>query len=105
MIQKLKTKQEVREEMEREISRYLNSGGEINRVKQGVSGREDNSNLNQTIPFVEGEKQTRTPLTQTVKDLDERKHKKKTPPPAPVHRPRKKIIYDDFGEAIREIWE
>ncbi len=104
MIQKLKTKQEVREEMEREISQYLNGGGEINKVQQGMSGRENNSNLNQTIPFVEGEKQTRTPLTQTVKDLDERKSKKKTVTPA-VHKPRKKIIYDDFGEAIREIWE
>jgi len=104
MIQKLKTKQEVREEMEREISQYITGGGEINTVEQGLSGRENNSNLNQTIPFVEGEKQTRTPLTQTVKDLDERKNKKQAPTQT-AHKPRKKIIYDDFGEAIREVWE
>jgi hypothetical protein len=104
MIQKLKTKKEVREEMEREISQYLTGGGAINEVQQGISGRENNSNLNQTIPFIEGEKQTRTPLTETVKALDDRKNKKKAISSA-VHRPKKRIIYDDFGEPVREVWE
>jgi hypothetical protein len=105
MIQKLKTKKDVREEMEREISQYLTSGGAINEVQQGISGRENNSNLNQTIPFVEGEKQTRTPLTEEVKSLDERKNKKKSLASSPVYRPKKRIIYDDFGEPVREVWE
>ena len=78
MIQKLKTKKDVREEMEREISQYLTSGGAIDEIQQGISGRENNSNLNQTIPVVEGEKQTRTPLNEEVRSLDERKNKKKT---------------------------
>jgi hypothetical protein len=105
MIQKLKTKKDVREEMEREISQYLTSGGAINEIQQGISGRENNSNLNQTIPFVEGEKQTRTPLTEEVKSLDERKNKKKSLASSPVYRPKKRIIYDDFGEPVREVWE
>ncbi len=104
MIQKLKTKQEVRDEMEKEILDYLHSGGKIDQVLQGVSGREDNSNLNQTIPFNEGEKQTRTLLIETVKAIDERKQKKK-PAPLLKPKPQKRIIYDDFGEPIREIWE
>ena len=105
MIQKLKTKKDVREEMEREISQYLTSGGAIEEIQQGISGRENNSNLNQTIPFVEGEKQTRTPLTEEVKSLDERKNKKKSLTSSPVYRPKKRIIYDDFGEPVREVWE
>jgi hypothetical protein len=105
MIQKLKTKKDVREEMEREISQYLTGGGAIDEIQQGISGRENNSNLNQTIPFVEGEKQARTPLTEEVRSLDERKNKKKTAASSPLYRPKKRIIYDDFGEPVREIWE
>ena len=105
MIQKLKTKKDVREEMEREISQYLTSGGAIDEIQQGISGRENNSNLNQTIPFVEGERQTRTPLTEEVKSLDERKNQKKSLTSSPVYRPKKRIIYDDFGEPVREVWE
>ena len=105
MIQKLKTKKEVREEMEREISQYLNGGGAIDEIQQGISGRENNSNLNHTLPFIEGEKKTRTPLTDEVKSLDERKKKKKLISSQTTHRPKKRIIYDDFGEPIREVWE
>jgi hypothetical protein len=105
MIQKLKTKKEVREEMEREISQYLTGGGAIDEIQQGISGRENNSNLNQTTPFIEGEKKTRTPLTDEIKSLEERKNKKKITSSSQVHRPKKRIIYDDFGEPIREVWE
>ena len=53
----------------------------------------------------QGEKQTRTPLTEEVKSLDERKNKKKSLTSSPVYRPKKRIIYDDFGEPVREVWE
>ncbi len=49
MIQKLKTKKDVREEMEREISQYLTSGGAIDEIQQGISGRENNSNTNKDV--------------------------------------------------------
>jgi hypothetical protein len=104
MIQKLKTKQDIRKEMEEEVNKYLNQGGTIQQVAQGISGREDNANLNQAIPLTQGEKQTRTLLNDTVKAIDERKQKKKPAPPE-SHTPKKRIIYDDFGEPIREIWE
>ncbi|MGH1485206.1 MAG: hypothetical protein ACRBCI_03230 [Cellvibrionaceae bacterium] len=104
MIQKLKTKHDIRKEMEDEINRYLNQGGEITQIQRGLSGREDNTNLNQSIPLIQGEKQTRTLLNDTVKAIDERKQKKK-PITTDTHRPKKRIIYDDFGEPIREVWE
>jgi len=104
MIQKLKTKREVRDEMEREIQNYLQTGGEINQIDQGISGRDNNANLNHAIPFTPGEHQTRTLVNDTVKAIDERKQKKKSIS-TEKHRPKKRIIYDDFGEPIREVWE
>jgi hypothetical protein len=103
MIAKLKTKKEIRQEMEQEIQQYLNQGGEIATVAQGISGRDTNTNLNHAVPFSQGEKQTRTLLNDTVKAIDERKQKKKITPTR--SKPQKRIIYDDFGEAIREVWE
>ena len=104
MVSKLKTKKEIRQEMEQEVWQFLNDGGEIKSIQSGVSGRDTNQNLNQHIPFSQGEKQTRTLLNETVKAIDERKMKKK-PSNQEKKQPKKKIIYDDFGEPIREIWE
>lgn len=106
MIQKLKTKQEVREEMEKEIQDYLQTGGEIKQIHQGVSGRDTNTNLNHNIPFTPGEHKTRTLVNDSIKAIDERKQKKKPSSTAPSKpQPKKRIIYDDFGEPIREVWE
>jgi len=104
MIQKLKTKREVRDEMEKEIQDYLKTGGKIDQINQGISGRDNNTNLNNSIPFAPSENQTRTLVNDTVKAIDERKQKKKTPT-IEKHTPKKRIIYDDFGEPIREVWE
>ena len=104
MLEKPKSKQDIRKEIDKAISRYVQTGGKIEQVKQGISGCDDNTNLNQSIPLTQGQKQTRTLLNETVKAIDERKQKKKTPTPKQL-RPKKRIIYDDFGEAIREIWE
>ncbi|MDB4309084.1 hypothetical protein N9913_02120 [Porticoccaceae bacterium] len=40
-----------------------------------------------------------------VSALDSRKKKKTPPKPVKVSkRPKKKLIYDDFGEPVREVW-
>jgi len=102
---KVKTKKEIRQELDDEINAFLTGGGEIKDVERGASGKEFGANLNNNIPLNEGKK-TRTLLVDEIKALDERKQNKtnhgtnKTP-----RQPKKKIIYDDFGEPIREIWE
>ncbi len=102
---KIKTKKEIREELEKEIQRYLSTGGEIKDIERGTSGKELGVNINHAIPLSE-DKKIRTPLTEEINALDERKKskqaatKKKSP-----SKPKKKIIYDDFGEPLREIWE
>ena len=99
-----KSKQQIRAEIDQEMEQFLQQGGAINKVPRGLSGRQDNLNINQLAPFSGGEKTTRTLLTDTIKLIEERKHKKKEPAKK-SQRPRKKIIYDDFGEPIREVWE
>lgn len=102
---KIKTKKEIRQELEAQINAYLNSGGEIEGVAQGTSGRELGANLNNAIPL-NSEKQTRTLLVDEIQALDERKKSKNSTSSKPEpHRPQKKIIYDDFGEPLREVWE
>ena len=40
-----------------------------------------------------------------VAKIDERKRKSPAKKPAKASkRPRKKVIYDDFGEPLREVW-
>ena len=106
MVERLKTKQDIRSEIEAAIARYVNTGGEIEEIQQGVSGRYDNVNLSQAIPLSQGQQQTRTPVNDTIKAIDERRQQKKQAATSPSQqRPKKRIIYDDFGEPIREIWE
>jgi len=102
---KVKTKKEIRKELDDEINAFLTRGGEIKDVERGASGKAMGANLNNNIPLNEG-KQTRTPLVDEVKALDERKQNKtKGSEVKKAHTPKKKIIYDDFGDPLREIWE
>lgn len=103
-MNKIKTKHQIRQELEEEISAFLSKGGEIKDIERGASGKELGANVNNSIPLNQ-EKNTRTLLVDEIKALDERKHAKTASTPAPKHIPRKKIIYDDFGEPLREVWE
>jgi len=103
-MNKIKTKREIRQELDDEIASFLSHGGEIKDVERGASGKEHGANLNHNIPLNQ-EKQTRTLLLDEVKALDERKQSKTKPGNATPHRPKKRVIYDDFGEPLREVWE
>ncbi|MGS2717250.1 hypothetical protein ACVBE9_03685 [Eionea flava] len=103
-MNKIKTKHQIRQELEEEVSAFLSKGGAIQDIERGASGKELGANLNNSIPLNQ-EKNTRTLLVNEIKALDERKNAKVAPTPKPPSRPKKKIIYDDFGEPLREIWE
>lgn len=96
------TKRQIRQQMEEEIGQYLNTGGEVRQFERGESGL-INGRLNDRSSGFEQGKQERTPLLDVLKTVDERK--KPSPTPASKEkRPHKKVIYDDFGEPIREVW-
>lgn len=99
------SKADVRDEIERQIQDFLGRGGEVEEVRQGTSGL-NTGEPHPSLAF-DRPKQDRTPLPDVVAAIDARKNtrnsdKKNTT--KAKKRPRKKIIYDDFGEPLREVW-
>ncbi len=101
---KRRSKSDIRKELERQVQDYVRDGGEIKRVRPGESGVEDGAAFQP--PFSDGRPaQTRTPAMDVLAAIDaRRKQPKQKPKPAPRQQPRKKVIYDDFGEPLREVW-
>jgi hypothetical protein len=101
-MNKRPTKREIRQQMNNEVDQYLNKGGEVREFLRGESGLVNGKIDDRSSGFEQG-KQQRTPLLEELKAVDERKKPASTAAPK-SNRPRKKIIYDDFGEPVREIW-
>lgn len=98
------SKNQLREEIRRRTEEYLSRGGAITSAQPGESGMHQGA-LQRPV-FVSGApRQERTYLNDVVSALDERKKQKAEKPKAKkTTKPRKKIIYDDFGEPLREVW-
>ncbi|MBT8139394.1 MAG: hypothetical protein KJP25_06485 [Gammaproteobacteria bacterium] len=112
MIKKPDSKKKLREEIERQTREYLTEGQAVKQIPKGVSSRDAASGPFKS-PFRrenwQGKSQPaseRTYLTDVVDSLENRKRKKvKTPAPsARKKKPRKRLIYDDFGEPLRWVW-
>ncbi|MBL4796222.1 MAG: hypothetical protein JKY50_02280 [Oleispira sp.] len=97
------TKREIRQQMNNEVEQYLNKGGAVQEFERGESGLINGKIDERSTGFNQG-KQERTPLTDVLNAVDERKKSGNQISAVQNKRPRKKIIYDDFGEAIREVW-
>lgn len=99
-----KTKRELREELNQQMSEYLHHGGSVNEVPRGISGRE-NANAPLVSIFDGQGSEDRTPLPDVVAAIEARRK-----PHIPLHkstrkpRPRKKMILDDFGQPLRWEW-
>jgi hypothetical protein len=102
-MNKRTTKREIRQQMNNEVDQYLHKGGEVREFQRGESGLVNGKIDDRSSGFEQG-KQQRTPLLDELKAVDDRKKPASTPAPPKNNRPRKKIIYDDFGEPVREIW-
>ncbi len=99
-----KSKHELRRELGEKIQEYLRTGGKVNTIPAGISGNATNSNLFKTSTQFEP-KSDRTPLTEVVKALENRKNSDKTPPVIKKQKPKKRLIVDDFGDPIRWVWD
>jgi len=97
------TKAELRKQLRDDVDRYLSSGGKVEHVQNGVSGREDTAPLKKV--FFDTPRETRTYLNDLVATIDARRK-----PPASTRigvkhkKPQLKTVYDDFGEPLRRIW-
>lgn len=109
VLKKPVSRADIRAELEREMEQFLNHGGEVDRVPRGTSGKNANDAplfLNRRL-FVEPRGE-RTPVPEVVAAIEARRQAKLKRRPAPkrsrLPKPRKKIIYDDFGEPLRKVW-
>jgi len=108
-MKKHRSKRELREQLDQEIRDFLSHGGEVKTVERGTTGLVDGRYNDHSLGF-EKPREDRTPLEDVLKAIDQRKEQKRLSTKKPVlpkrsRRPRKKIIYDDFGEPLRVIWE
>lgn len=100
----VKTKQQIRDELEAQMQSFLASGGAVDNRNIGESGRIDPRQQLPPAPF-EGQSQPRTQVNDVVEAIEERKRLKGKLPKAPRKQPRKKLILDDFGEPLRWEWQ
>ncbi|MEZ5572402.1 MAG: hypothetical protein R3E64_10305 [Halioglobus sp.] len=106
-MKKLITKTDIRNELLQETERFLERGGSVDKIPQGISGKNPGDPpiyLNRRL-FVEP-KTPRTLIPEVVAAIDARRLEKtrRKPQKRRLQRPRRKIIYDDFGEPLRRIW-
>ncbi|MAS24557.1 MAG: hypothetical protein CMI08_13365 [Oceanospirillaceae bacterium] len=108
-MKKHRSKREIREQLDQEVQDFLDHGGSVRQVDRGETGLVDGRYNDRSLGF-EKPREARTPLSDVMKTLDQRKEERRQNnrrPAAPTRakKPRKKIIYDDFGEPLRVIWE
>jgi len=108
-VKKPVTKAELRAELERETERFLQEGGHVNRIPSGISGKDPGDPplfLNQRL-FTEP-RETRTPIPEVIAAIESRRMEKLKRKPvrkrSRLPQPRRKVIYDDFGEPLRRVW-
>lgn len=97
-------KDDIRNEIEQQISNYLGEGGAIQEYDPGTSGLKDGELKSNGFGF-ERPRQERTPVPEVVAAIESRRRRKSRPSRKPTSmQPRKKVIYDDFGEPLRWVW-
>ncbi|MFQ3346208.1 MAG: hypothetical protein ACI89A_000747 [Porticoccaceae bacterium] len=99
------SKNAIRRELRRKTEEFLSLGGEIKKHIAGATGEPADKPRGRSA-FVSSEPpKTRTYINDVVLALDSRKTKKTPPKATKIHKRRtKKIIYDDFGDPVREVW-
>ena len=100
------SKADVRAEINDQVEKFLAQGGNIEQVQQGKSAYRDGPPSTSSIIFNQP-RQQRTPLPDVVEAIEQRKRKRYKKPQGTTRRVVKKprIIYDDFGEPLRKIWD
>ena len=109
MVKKLPTKAELRARMDREMKSYLAGGGKISEVPQGASGKQAGDPPTYLARRLFTEPRTpRTFVPEVVAAIEARRQEKLKRSPKKKRtrtpQPRRKIIYDDFGEPLRRVW-
>lgn len=102
----VKTKRELRSELDQQLADYLRSGGKVKEVPRGASGRIDPKGPLTPLFTPRSSEDAlagRTPLNDVVAALEARRKGGPAKPPN-KKRPRKRVILDDFGQPLRWEW-
>jgi len=102
-----KSKAQLRRELEQATRRFLRGGGEVEQVPAGVSHWQPGDGPPQQPLFTQPQA-PRTPLHDVVAALEERRRARRErarPSRGRKPQPRQRIIYDDFGEPLRRVWD
>lgn len=99
------SKAELRDELESQVDAFLRNGGQVSEIPRGVSGRDTADGPLPSSAFAGDEpREGRTYVNDVIAAIEARRKPPLAARPKP-RRPRKKIIYDDFGEPLRWVWE
>ena len=102
------SKNKIRGDIQRKTEEFLSRGGEIKKHERGETGEPADKPRAKSVFVSSQPRQTRTYINDVVSALDSRKKKTTRPAAKSVSkspkRARKKIVYDDFGEPLREVW-
>jgi len=108
-VKKPVSKNDIRKAMKQDVEQFLRDGGEVNAIPTGLSGHDAmaSSPFTSKRLFLEPSVK-RTLVPEVVATIEARRKDmlKRTPARKRTRlpTPRKKVIYDDFGEPIRKIW-
>jgi hypothetical protein len=99
-------KDQQRERLRRQIEEFLARGGHIDSVAPGVSGRDDNLRPPPATHFSQGPRPSRTPVPEVVAAIELRRQRNsiKRKAAGRASKPKRRLIYDDFGEPLRWEW-
>jgi len=108
-LKKPVSKADIRNQLQQETEYFLKRGGNVESVPQGISGKEPGDAplfLNRRL-FLEP-RTKRTLVPEVVAAIEARRKEKFTHKPqrkgSRLPQPRRKTIYDDFGEPVRKVW-
>jgi hypothetical protein len=107
-VKKSVSKADIRDELKQETERFLRRGGRVETIPTGTSGKDPDDPplfLNRRL-FIEP-KTPRTLVPEVVAAIEARrkdKFKRKPTRKRSIPPPRRKTIYDDFGEPLRRVW-
>ena len=107
IIKKIPSKKDLRKDLNREVEAFLAKGESVTEVPRGVSSRDSAlAPLKPETWQMDKSKGEWTYLPEVVDTLEQRRAEKSRKPTPVVKskRPKKKMIYDDFGEPLRWIW-
>ncbi len=108
-MKKALSKADIRADLEQAVDDFLRGGGQVENVPRGTSGIADR---NAPPPYLEtalfvGPRVPRTPVPEVVAAIEARRRDKPprhTPRRQRKPEPRRKTLYDDFGEPLRRVW-